>query len=86
LAAGISEAEIYSELTDLFQELFGDDDIVVGPETTAQDIDGWDSFNHLNVIAGVEQRFGIKMQTKEIEGLTNVGDIAKLVIAKRGSR
>jgi len=46
-------AEIYSKLTDLFRELFADDSIVLTPRTTADDIEGWDSFNHISVIVAV---------------------------------
>ena len=56
-------AEIYSKLTDLFRELFADDSIVLTPQTTADDIEGWDSFNHISVIVAVETRFGVKMST-----------------------
>ena len=40
------------------------------------------SFNHLNIIVAVETRFGIKLRTSEIEGLTNVNDMARLIQAK----
>lgn len=78
----MNEADIYATLNELFRELFADDSIVLKPETTADDIDGWDSFNHLNIIVAVETRFGIKLRTSEIEGLTNVGDMARLIQAK----
>jgi acyl carrier protein len=75
-------AEIYRELTDLFQELFADDAIVLSPETTANDIEGWDSFNHISVIVAVETRFGIKMTTNEIEHLANVGALVTAIESK----
>jgi len=75
-------AEIYRELTDLFQELFADDAIVLSPETTASDIEGWDSFNHISVIVAVETRFGIKMTTNEIEHLANVGALVTAIESK----
>ena len=46
-------AEIYEKLTELFRELFADDLIVLTPQTTANDIEGWDSFNHISVIVAV---------------------------------
>lgn len=71
--------EIYDKLTDLFRELFADDSIVLTPQTTANDIDGWDSFNHISVIVAVETRFGIKMTTAEIERLANVGALVAAI-------
>ena len=78
----MTERAIYFRLTDLFRELFADDSIVLRPETTAADIAGWDSPMHLDIIAAVEARFGIKIQSREIERLGNVGDFVQLILAK----
>ena len=78
----MTEQDVYAELTDIFRDLFADDKIVLHSSTTASDVPGWDSFNHLNVIVGVESRFGIKFDTSEIESLNNVGDLVKSVMAK----
>jgi len=75
-------AEIYSKLSDLFRELFADDSIVLTPQTTADDIEGWDSFNHISVIVAVETRFGVKMSTAEIENLANVGALVSAIQSK----
>ena len=75
-------ADIYSKLTDLFCELFADDSIVLTPQTTADDIEGWDSFNHISVIVAVETRFRVKMSTAEIENLANVGALVSAIQSK----
>ena len=77
--------QIYAELNELFRELFSDDTISLTPETTAADIDGWDSFNHLSVIVAVETRFGIKMKTSEIDKLANVGALVAAIESKRAA-
>jgi acyl carrier protein len=74
--------EIYARLTEIFRELFADDDIALTPETTADDIEGWDSFNHISVIVAVETRFGVKMTTSEIDGLSNVGALVAAIQRK----
>ena len=78
----MTEPEVYAALTDIYREVFGDDAIELTPATTADAIDGWDSFTHLNLIVAVEMHFGIKMRTTEIEGLTNGGDLARIVMAR----
>jgi acyl carrier protein len=78
----VSETQVYAGLNELFHELFADDGIVLRPETTAADIDGWDSFNNLNIMVAVETRFGIKMTSTEVENLKNIGDLANIIIAK----
>jgi acyl carrier protein len=80
----VSETDILAELTKIFREIFGDDTIVLTPETTADDVEGWDSFNHINILVATEVRFGIKFQTAEIEGMRNVGELVHLIGEKIG--
>ena len=82
----MSNEQIYANLTELFREFFADDAIILTPETTADDIDGWDSFNHISIIVAVETRFGIKMHGSEIERLTKVGDLVTAIAGKLKSR
>jgi acyl carrier protein len=71
--------QVYSQLTDIFREVFDDDSIVLTPETTAADIDGWDSVGHLNLLLAIEARLKMKFKTSEIDGLHNVGQLAGLL-------
>ena len=74
--------EIYTQLTTIFHDLFDDDTLVLTPELTAADVPEWDSFNHINLIVAVEQRFKIKFQTAELEALHTVGHLADLIQTK----
>jgi len=78
----MTEDDIMAKLTDIFREVFDDDTLVITPETTADDIPRWDSFNHINIIVGTEMRFGLRFQTAEVEALKNVGELVKLIAAK----
>ncbi len=80
----MDEPQIYSSLDEVFRELFDDDSIKLTPKTTAEDVDGWDSFNHLNIIVAVEMKFGVRFETAEIEHLANIGDMVRLIVAKSG--
>ena len=71
--------QVYEKLTDIFRDVFDDDNIVLTPDTTAADIDGWDSVGHLNLILAIESRMKMKFKTTEIESLHNVGELAGLV-------
>jgi len=82
----MNEREILQALTQVFHDVFDDDDIVLTPETTADDIDGWDSQTHVLLIVAAEQRFGIKFRTAELESLQNVGHFAQLIQTKPGGR
>lgn len=74
--------QIYGVLTELFRDLFADDTIVLRPEMNAHDVEGWDSFTNVNLMVATEDRFGIRMQTAEIEQLANVGDLVRVIQAK----
>ena len=74
--------DIYAQLTTVFHDLFDDDTLVLTPELTAADVPEWDSFNHINLIVAVEQRFKIKFQTAELEALHTVGHLADLIQTK----
>ncbi|MFC3609263.1 acyl carrier protein [Stutzerimonas tarimensis] len=78
----MTEQEIYDALTQVFHDVFDDDDIVLNAETTADDIDGWDSQTHVLLIVAAEQRFGTKFRTAELESLKNVGHFVQVITAK----
>jgi acyl carrier protein len=61
-------------------------DAAIDVNTTAADIDGWDSFNHINIVLAVEARFRIKIHTAEVEELKNVGEFVELVDRKLRAR
>ncbi len=71
--------DIYSQLTPIFHDLFDDPSLVLTPSLTAASVPDWDSFNHINLIVAVEQRFGIKFQTAELESMHTVGHLANLI-------
>jgi acyl carrier protein len=78
----MTSTEILAQLTEIFREIFDNDSITLTPETTAEDVPEWDSFNHINIIVGVESHFGIKIQTAETEELKNVGHLVELIERK----
>jgi acyl carrier protein len=55
------------------------DDLVLTPELTARDVEGWDSLTHILLVVAVEQKFGIKFNTGEIDALENVGQFIDLI-------
>jgi len=69
-------------LNSIFREVFDDTTLVIKRETTADDIDDWDSLSHLNLVIAVEMKFGIKFALGELQSLKNVGDMADLVEKK----
>jgi acyl carrier protein len=58
------------------------DDWEINAETTAAQVPGWDSLNHVNVILAVEKHFGVRFKTHEVLKLKNIGDLQRLVSSK----
>lgn len=71
--------EIFERLNDVFRDVFDDDTITVSEDTTAADIDGWDSLMHITLISAVEDEFDIKFDMKSVVAMKNVGDMADVI-------
>ena len=69
-------------LNGVFQLVFEDDTIQITDEMTADDIDGWDSLSHVNLIVAVETQFKIRFNQKELLTFKNVGDLLRSIESK----
>jgi acyl carrier protein len=78
----MDEAQIYSRLTTIFEDVFDETSIEVTPGLSAKDVDGWDSLTHLRLLLTIEKAFKIKFSTSEIGKLENVGDLVALIKAR----
>lgn len=72
----------HEQLTKVFRSVFKDDSIEIKRDTTAADIDGWDSITHLDLITATEEEFGIEISGFDVMGLRNVGDLLDLISRK----
>ncbi len=79
--------EIRKQVQDVFREVFDDADLSLSTEMTADDIDGWDSLRHIDVIIAIEKRLEVKFATAEISRLreegSNIGTLLELVARKQ---
>jgi acyl carrier protein len=75
---------IINGMTKVFREVFDDDELVLRPELTADDVDGWDSLSHIRMILAVQKAFGVKFVAVEMSRLKNVGDLIALTKLKQG--
>ena len=76
----MTHEEIRTKIQDIFRDTFNDTSIVIDDDTNADDIDEWDSFNHINLVAAIEKAFDIRFALGELQELANVGDMIKLMI------
>jgi len=80
----MKKEEITGKLESVFQKVLEENDITITRETTAQDIEKWDSLRHIQLISEVERDFGIKFKLREVVSMKNVGDLIDLIDAKQG--
>ncbi|MCI8828181.1 MAG: acyl carrier protein [Ruminiclostridium sp.] len=77
----MDRASIFEKLTEVFQDVFDDDSIALTDDTTAADIEDWDSLTHITLLATVEEEFGMKFSMKAVQGMKNVGEMVDLIAA-----
>lgn len=78
----MTKEQIYESLNTIFQDVFDDDEIVVNPSTCANDIENWDSFEHINLMVEIEHEFNVKFDIEEAKGFTNVGEMVEPILNK----
>ena len=82
----MNEAEILPKVRDIIADVLDQPDVSVGMQTTAEDVEGWDSFNHNNIVVAVESEFHVKFHTAEIEEIRNVGELVDLITKKLAAK
>ena len=81
----MTREEVFERLNKVFQDVFDDDTIEVHDETTADDIDEWDSFEHINLVVAVEDEFSFKIPMGKVVTMKNVGEMVDIILEKTGS-
>jgi acyl carrier protein len=74
------EKTILEELTPIFRQVLEDDQLVITALTTANDVAGWDSLSHMNLIVAVEDRYDMKFKLADIVKFKNVGEMCRAVL------
>ena len=78
----MTREEVYVQLNEVFRDVFDDEEITVNDATTAEDIEDWDSLEHINLVVAVEKKFGIKFNMGEVNSMKNVGEMVTLIISR----
>jgi len=77
----MTHEDILKKLTEVIQDQLDLDDLQLSASTKAVDVEGWDSLAHVRIMISVEQAFGMRFQTAQITGVSNVGELVELIAA-----
>lgn len=78
----MTRGEVYETLNEVFRDVFDDESITVTDETTSDDIEDWDSLEHINLIAAVELEFGVKFNMGQVVTMKNVGEMVTIIMSQ----
>ena len=71
----MERSDILKRVEEIFREELEQEDLVLNDETTADDVDAWDSLSHVQLVAAMEEAFSIEFKSREILSWDNVGDL-----------
>ncbi|MBU0763949.1 MAG: acyl carrier protein [Bacteroidetes bacterium] len=80
----MNDSEILAQVNDLIRQVFGNKNIHITEQTTARDVEEWDSFNNTRLLVAIEKHFGIRFALKEIITFSNVGKLCEGIKSKLG--
>ena len=78
----MTREQVYERLNSVFQDVFDDEEISVNDATTADDIEDWDSLEHINLVSAVEKEFGIKFTMGQVVTMKNVGEMVDIILGQ----
>jgi len=81
----MTKEHVLEQITLIFRSELEDESIQLEFDTTADDVEGWDSITHVQLIVAIERKYGIRFTSKEIQGFKNVGELCEAIIAKKGN-
>ena len=74
--------EVLKRINGIFKDIFDDKNLVITDESTANDIEAWDSLTHITLISTIEEEFDIKFEMADIVKFENVGDMVDAICEK----
>ena len=78
----MNKENIFESVQNIFREVFDEEDLIIANETNSEDIEEWDSLNHINLVISIEKQFGIRFMTGELQLLKDVGEMIDLLDTK----
>lgn len=71
----MDKTEILNQVQGIFRDILDEASIVLTDETTAKEVEGWDSLTHIQLVVAIEKHFKIKFASKDIFSWKNIADL-----------
>ena len=78
----MTREEVFNGVQDIFRDIFDEDDMIIENSTSSDDVEDWDSLNHINLVSAIEKEFKIKFALGELMTLKDVGAMVDLMVEK----
>jgi acyl carrier protein len=78
----MTREEVFNSVQDIFRDIFDENDLVIRNSTNSNEIEDWDSLNHINLVSAIEKEFKIKFALGELMVLKDVGAMVDLMLEK----
>jgi acyl carrier protein len=74
--------EILKKVELVFRDVFGKESLIINEQMSANDIDEWNSLNHMILVSDIEKVFAIKFKLKDLNKMRNIGDMVEIITMK----
>ena len=78
----MNRAQIFEKVQEIFRDIFDDETLIITDKTNSNEIEDWDSLNHINLVVAIEKEFNIKLTLEELTQLNDVGAMIDLMSSK----
>ena len=78
-------SEIILKVNDVFKDVFDDENLIIDRNTSSDNIEDWDSLNHIILVVEIEKKLSIRFNSGEISTFKNVGEMCDAILKKQES-
>ena len=78
----MTREKVFNGVQDIFRDIFDEDDLMISDTTSSDEIEDWDSLNHINLVSAIEKEFEIRFSLGELMTLKDVGAMVDLMMEK----
>lgn len=78
----MTREQVLEKIRSILSDVLGEDDLSLTEKTTADEVENWDSVNHVKLLIGLESDLGIQFEAEEVSTAENVGQLIDVIQSK----